>query len=219
MFRSSTSQSPLMYHCQCTISLPMTPWHVNLATSLCKSEYMILQELCILIMVMIMIIKCCAYPSPPSLASCSCTYSFPCFPPSSSCLQYHLCSCICSNRWLGNWKWKAYRYSIISNSFCSFLQAYSYPVINPDGAKYPPGLWVNRSRMYEAHLRSDLKPALLSVHYPVAGDWFMVAFIDEASNRITQAVRVVLHLVQLCIEFSTVLISSHVKKKYPGERF
>lgn len=68
-----------------------------------------------------------------------------------------------------------------------FLQAHSYPVINPDGAMYPPGLWVNRSRMYEAHLRSDLKPALLSVHYPVAGDWFMVAFIDEASNRITQA--------------------------------
>ncbi|KAK8398671.1 hypothetical protein O3P69_004058 [Scylla paramamosain] len=68
-----------------------------------------------------------------------------------------------------------------------FLQAHSYPVINPDGATYPPGLWVNRSRMYEVHLRSDLKPALLSVQYPVAGDWFMVAFIDEASNRITQA--------------------------------
>ncbi|MPC32788.1 Transmembrane protein 8A [Portunus trituberculatus] len=68
-----------------------------------------------------------------------------------------------------------------------FLQAHSYPVINPDGATYPPGLWVNRSRMYEVHLRSDLKPALLSVQFPVAGDWFMVAFIDEASNRITQA--------------------------------
>ncbi|KAG0711247.1 Post-GPI attachment to proteins factor 6 [Chionoecetes opilio] len=70
-----------------------------------------------------------------------------------------------------------------------FLQAHSYPVINPDRAVYPPGLWVNRSRMYEVHLRSDLKPAILSVQYPVAGDWFMVAFINEASNRITQAVR------------------------------
>ncbi|KAK4311369.1 hypothetical protein Pmani_017128 [Petrolisthes manimaculis] len=68
-----------------------------------------------------------------------------------------------------------------------FLQAHSYPVINPDEAEFPPGLWVNRSKVYELHLRSDLQPAYLSVPNPVAGDWFMVAFITEASNRITQA--------------------------------
>lgn len=73
---------------------------------------------------------------------------------------------------------------------CSFLQAHSYPVINPDGAEFPPGLWVNRSKVYELHLRSDLQPAYLSVPNPVAGDWFMVAFITEASNRITQAVSI-----------------------------
>ncbi|XP_045606812.2 post-GPI attachment to proteins factor 6 isoform X1 [Procambarus clarkii] len=68
-----------------------------------------------------------------------------------------------------------------------FLQAESYPVVNPDGAEYPPGLWVNRSQVYEVSLRSDLKPSYLSVQNPVAGDWFMVAFINETSNRITQA--------------------------------
>lgn len=70
----------------------------------------------------------------------------------------------------------------------SFLQAQSYPVVNPDGAEFPSGMWINRSHVYEVHLRSDLKPALLSVPFPVAGDWFMVAFINDTSNRITQAV-------------------------------
>ncbi|XP_071532485.1 post-GPI attachment to proteins factor 6-like isoform X2 [Panulirus ornatus] len=68
----------------------------------------------------------------------------------------------------------------------AFLQAQSYPVVNPDGAEYPPGLWVNRSEVYEVHLRSDLIPSLLSVPFPLAGDWYMVAFINDTSNRITQ---------------------------------
>ncbi|XP_042217119.1 post-GPI attachment to proteins factor 6-like isoform X2 [Homarus americanus] len=72
-------------------------------------------------------------------------------------------------------------------SITVYLQAQSYPVVNPDGAEFPPGLWVNRSQVYEVHLRSDLKPSYLSVPYPVTGDWFMVAFINETSNRITQA--------------------------------
>lgn len=60
--------------------------------------------------------------------------------------------------------------------------------MNPDGAEYPSGLWVNRSQVYEVHLKSDLKPSYLSVQYPMAGDWFMVAFISESSNKIQQAV-------------------------------
>ncbi|XP_063607987.1 post-GPI attachment to proteins factor 6-like isoform X1 [Penaeus indicus] len=74
-----------------------------------------------------------------------------------------------------------------ARNITAFLQAQSYPVVNPDGAEFPPGMWINRSHVYEVHLRSDLKPALLSVPFPVAGDWFMVAFINDTSNRITQA--------------------------------
>ncbi|XP_068218327.1 post-GPI attachment to proteins factor 6-like [Palaemon carinicauda] len=68
-----------------------------------------------------------------------------------------------------------------------FLQPHSYPVVNPDGSEYPSGFWVNRSEVYKLDLKSDLKPAFLSVPFPEAGDWFMIAFISETSNRITQA--------------------------------
>ncbi|XP_064087571.1 post-GPI attachment to proteins factor 6-like isoform X2 [Macrobrachium nipponense] len=68
-----------------------------------------------------------------------------------------------------------------------FLQPHSYPVVNPDGSEYPSAFWVDRSEVYKLDLKSDLKPAYLSVPFPEAGDWFMIAFISETSNRITQA--------------------------------
>ncbi|CAL4067786.1 unnamed protein product [Meganyctiphanes norvegica] len=74
-----------------------------------------------------------------------------------------------------------------ARNITTIMQADSYPVINPDGAEFPEGLWINRTQMYETTLKSDLKPVLLTVEFPQAGDWYMLVFINDTSNRITQA--------------------------------
>ncbi|RXG68572.1 Transmembrane protein 8B [Armadillidium vulgare] len=68
-----------------------------------------------------------------------------------------------------------------------YLQAESYPLVSPDGADFPKYSWISRQPVYQTTLLSDLTPAFLRVEAPQPGDWFMVAFIFDDSNRITQA--------------------------------
>ena len=75
-----------------------------------------------------------------------------------------------------------------------YLQAGSYPVVNPDGAEYPDGLWLGRQTIYTATLLSDLSAKVLSVPAPLPSHWFMIAFINDNSNRITQAVSIKLKI-------------------------
>lgn len=64
--------------------------------------------------------------------------------------------------------------------------------MSPDGSTFPDLAWISRQPVYQATLLSDLTPVFLTVVGPQPGDWFMVAFIFDDSNRITQAVRVLI---------------------------
>lgn len=69
----------------------------------------------------------------------------------------------------------------------------SYPVVAANGEAFPPNLWVERGvRVYPVQFVSNSAPVAETIIAPVPGDWFMAGAVTEDSNRITQAVRLLL---------------------------
>ena len=48
---------------------------------------------------------------------------------------------------------------------------------------------MRRERVYNKTLLSNMVPEYMRVQSPVPGDWFMVAFLPDGSNKILQDVR------------------------------
>lgn len=71
-----------------------------------------------------------------------------------------------------------------------FLKYGSFPVVNPEGAKFPDNFSIsNRVPMYNAEFHSNNVPTILNVTSPQPGDWFAVAFLsytDPNNDQILQ---------------------------------
>lgn len=74
---------------------------------------------------------------------------------------------------------------------CSYLKQGSYPVINPDGAKFPQDFRTETEsfKVKGLSMLSDGLGYQLLVGHPAPGDWFAIAFLDVENNRIEQKVR------------------------------
>lgn len=83
---------------------------------------------------------------------------------------------------------------MFAECFCSFVRSYlkqgSYPVINPDGAKFPQDFRTETEafKVKGLSMLSDGLGYQLLVSHPAPGDWFAIAFLDVENNRIEQKV-------------------------------
>lgn len=70
------------------------------------------------------------------------------------------------------------------------LKAGSFPVVNPDGAKFPPDYRLSEATyQYEMTMLSDGRFVSLNVSNPAAGDWYAVVYLsytDPNDDRIVQ---------------------------------
>jgi len=101
-----------------------------------------------------------------------------------------------------------------------FLKYGSYPVINPDGAKFPDNFSIsNRVPMYNAEFHSNNVPVILNVTSPQPGDWFAVAFLSYTDPNNDQILQQGLspNCVAMMESSMSVLIANDAKVVIPGE--
>ncbi|XP_013784143.2 transmembrane protein 8B-like isoform X2 [Limulus polyphemus] len=107
------------------------------------------------------------------------------------------------------------------STYCSpkpisvFLQFGSYPVINPQNESFPDNFFFHRKDLYHVTMLTNSDPVLLNVTCPTPGDWFVVAFMTENSQKIVQ--KGLYHSCQAWFSSSLSLnLENSITTLYPG---